>query len=239
MDTPPPHSQRMTLWGTPQDLHFPPLCAHCGGATVRRIAVAKTFRRSSGSDTPDSDVTVSAAVPFCEPCIARHRELTPPADPWRIFSSHLTPGAILASPALLAAALFCAVQALRELAAGRTSAGTVFALSAIALGWFGLRQAQRVWRHVQALRTSAQTAVTESFDFGDHEPPPFEAPRFVCTMRNERFAAAFRDLNRQAEYERGSDAAVADRQTGNRQFRIVATIVAVIVFALLVRGWLR
>ena len=117
-------------------------------------------RRPFKSELPIHSVTC-AGTPHCS------QEIGPAATVSYCTKNEVTP-----------------VQALRMLAEGRTSVAVGLAVLALTFGVFGLRQVRRIWRHVEALRTSTQTPVTETFDFRDHEPPPFESPQFVCTMCN-------------------------------------------------------
>ena len=67
-----PHPHRLTLRGSPGGADFPPLCPNCGSSAAHRIEYAKVFRQTD-SDGPTRYVVSSVAVPFCDPCIARHR----------------------------------------------------------------------------------------------------------------------------------------------------------------------
>lgn len=138
-----------------------------------------------------------------------------------------------------AAAAFTAYHALDELVRGRTSHFAVFAGLTGIFGVLGLFQAKSAWRDAEYFRVPAQTTVTKAFDYSDNEPAPFESARFACTMRDERFAAAFRLLNRHLEYQPGSTAAQADRRSANRQTWIVGIVVAALALFFIARDFLK
>lgn len=173
-----PHAHRMTLWGSPSTLDFPPICPNCGNAAANRVSYSKVFQRSSDSDTPVGHVVIRVAVPFCDDCIAQHRAQTSSAS---------------------------LVQTV---------------LSSFATG-------------------DMQTSVTQAFDYSDSKAAPFESDKFTCTMRDERFAAAFRDLNRQFEFDPNSLAAVDDRRAARREFWTVGVVVAAIALFFLIRELLK
>ena len=234
-----PHAHRMLLWGAPGAAQFPPLCPNCGSAASTNLSYSKGFRRSSGSDTPDSRVVISVSVPFCDDCIARHRaEMRSPGLLANVLSS-FSSGNMFAAAGLGAAAAFTAYHALDELLQGRASHFAVFGgLTGVfgLLAWF---QGKLAWRDTEYFRVPAPTTVTKAFDYSDNEPAPFESARFTCTMRDERFAAAFRSLNRHLEYQHGSTAAQADRRSANRQAWIVGIVVAALALFFAARDFLK
>ena len=229
--------QRFTLRGQPGDTTFPLLCPNCGGAAQRRITVAKVFEDSGDDDTPRGFSVVSVAVPFCDTCIARHRsEERVPGALANLLSSFADAdmfGAVF--PGI--AALFVAQLVLRDLLKGRfivalvlLAVGTVFGL----IAWF---QGVAVWAKSAHLRVPKQTSVTEAFDFSDDVSAPFEPPRFVCTVRDARFARVLEAINQAQLWVPGSAAERADRQRAKWKFRVGCVIVAVIAIAGLIDDW--
>ena len=231
------HPQRFTLRGQPGETTFPLLCPNCGAAAQRRINVAKVFEDSGDDDTSRSFSVVSVAVPFCDPCIARHRsEERVPGTLANLLSSfadaHMF-GAVF--PGI--AALFVAQLVLRDLLKGRflvalvlLAVGTVFGL----IAWF---QGVSVWAKSAHLRVPKQTTVTEAFDFSDDVSAPFEPPRFVCTVRDARFARVLEAINQTQLWVPGSPTELADRKRANWKFRVGVVIVAVIAIAGLIDDW--
>lgn len=210
-----PHPHRLTLRGSPGSAEFPPLCPNCGSTATNKIAYAKVFRHTD-SDGPTRYVVSSVSVPFCDPCIAIHRaqEVKPSLTSY-LLSSFATMdmlGAVF--PAM--AALFLAYLALGDVIHGRGTRflvelgiGAVFALIAWAQG-------HAVWRETERFRVPPQSDVTKAFDYSDDTAPAFESARFICTMRNDRFANAFRVLNIDREWLAKSPEALAERRRSNR-----------------------
>ena len=223
------HPNRLALRGSPGDAVFPPLCPNCGGSAIRNIEYAKVFRHID-SDGPTRYTVSWVAVPFCGPCIARHRaQAAKPSLSLDLISSFATLdmlGAVF--PAM--AALFLAWLALGDVLHGRGTRflmelgiGAVFALIAWAQGW-------AVWHETERFRVPPQSDVTLAFDFGDDTASAFEPARFVCTIRDLRFADAFRALNIDREWHAGSPEAVAERRRATRKMWLFGAIVA--IFAL-------
>ncbi len=210
-----PHPWRFTLRGSPAAAAFPPLCPNCGGAATHTIDYAKVFRHSY-SDGPTRYTVSPVRVPFCDPCIAVHRAQE--AKP-SLFETVLTGFATMEMlgavfPAL--GALFLAWLALGDLVHGRgtrflveLAIGAVFAL--IAWG-----QGITVWKETARFRVPPLSPVTEAFDFSEGAATAFESARFVCAVRNERFADLFGALNRELAWSPHSPAAIAERRRSRR-----------------------
>ena len=223
-----PHPNRLTLRGAPADATFPPLCPNCGGNASRKISCSKVFSRAH-VEGPSGYVVTTVAVAFCDGCIATHRAQE--AKPSLIdilttsFASMHMVGAVF--PAL--AAIFLARIALGDLVHGRGMSSLVeLGLCAVAglIAWGG---AWSVWRNRERFRVPPQTDVTKAFDFSDDTAPVFEARRFVCTMRDARFADAFRALNIENEYLPQSTRGIAERRRSSLFLWIFAAVVAVAV----------
>lgn len=229
----------MTLWGEPADAEFPALCPNCGAAAANRLWCSKAFARSGGSDTPNTTVVLSAEVPFCDTCIARHRGEAHTPGPLSVLLSGFASGEMIGAVALAAAALFTAYLALEKLLRLNVSHAVPMLVLAAFFGLLARFQARQAWRDTGHCRLPPQSSVTQAFDFSDNEPAPFESPKFECTMRDAGFAAAFRALNRDREFRPGSPAALADRRQANRQTWIIGGIVAVVALLLLIRDLLK
>ena len=229
----------MTLWGAPAGARFPMLCPNCGQAATNSLPLAKSFERSSGSDTPNETIVLSVAVPFCDGCIARHQAESAPPGRLSTLLLGFASGDMFAAAGFGAAAAFCAFQAWRELGRGRGSPALVFAALALAFVAIAAYQGRKAWRDTEHARVRPQTEVSHAFDYGDNEPAPFRSPAYTCTMRDARFFAAFQALNRDLEFQPGSPADVADRRQANRQTWIVGIVVAAIAAFFLLRDQLR
>ena len=221
-----PHRHRITLRGTPAGADFPPLCPNCGSAAANRIEYAKVFRHTD-SDGPTRYVVASVSVPFCDSCIASHRaQEVKPTLTDQVLSSFATMdmlGAVF--PAI--AAVFLAYLALGDMLHGRGTRflvelgiGALFAVIAWAQGL-------AVWQETERFRVPPQSDVTKAFDFSDDSASAFETARFVCTMRNDRFANAFRILNIDREWQAFSPEAVAERRRSHRLVWIFGIVIAV------------
>jgi hypothetical protein len=233
-----PHPHRLTLRGSPGGADFPPLCPHCGGSASRKIEYAKVFRHTD-SEGPNSYTVSSVAVPFCDPCIARHRAQEGKLSLGsKIVSSFATMdmlGAVF--PAM--AALFLVYLALGDALHGRGTRflvefgiGAVFALIAWAQGL-------AVWKETERFRVPPQSDVTIAFDFSDPTGSAFEAARYVCTMRNDRFANAFRVLNIDREWRANSPEAVAERRRTKRLVWIFGAVIGTFALWDLLRDLFR
>lgn len=224
-----PHPHRLTLRGTAAGADFPPMCPNCGGAATQRIEYAKVFR-DTDSDGPTRYRVSSVSVPFCDPCIARHRaQEVKPTFTGNVLSSFAT-GDMLGAVFPAIAAVFLAWLALGDVLHGR---GTRFVVELGIGAFFALiawAQGRAVWQQTDYLRVPPQTDVAKAFDFSDDSASAFEAARFVCTMRNDRFANAFRILNIDREWLANSPEAVAERRRTSRLVWIFGIVIA--VFAL-------
>jgi hypothetical protein len=218
------HPHRFTLQGSPGSLSFPPLCPNCGNPAAAEIEYAKVFQRTH-SDAPTEHIVTSVRVPLCATCAAVHHEQAAPAGRLsRVLSSFAT-GEMLGAVMPAIAALFVVYLTLKQLFKSRFDvAGVLIALAAFfaLIAW---SQRRHVWRATEHLRVAPPTEMTTAFDFSDDIAPAFEPPRFVCTMRNERFAKDFITLNRQLEYRADSPSAVADREKANRTLWLVGAVV--------------
>jgi hypothetical protein len=230
-----PHPHRMALWGAPAAARFPPLCPNCGSAAAKSLLLAKSFVRSTGSETPNETVVLSVAVPFCDACIARHEAASVRPGYLSTLLSGFASGDMLGAVAFGAATAFTAFQALRELSRGRVPHALVFAALTLAFGAISALQARKAWRETEHVRVRPPTEVSLAFDFSDNEPAPFRAPMYTCSVRDPRFFAAFRELNREREFVPGSPAERADRRQADRQTWIVGGIVVAIALFFLLR----
>ena len=230
------HPHRTTLRGTPGELDFPPLCPNCGAAASQKIEVTKVFLRPR-RDEPTEEIMTAAVVPFCDACARSHHEQRPPLTTTAKVLSSLATGEMLGAlfPALAAA--FVAWIALKDLFKGRFVS---FLALAVLAGFFALiawSQRRHVWQATEPLRVPKLSDVTQAFDFSDNVADAFEPPRFVCTVRDAGFAAAFQALNRQREWHAASPQARAERRAAHRKMWVVGAVVAALALLALVFDW--
>jgi hypothetical protein len=225
-----PHPHRMQLWGEVGNLLFPRLCANCGNAASKRLTYSKTFRRVSDSDTPNSYITTLVRVPFCDHCIAQHKAEGLPAS----MLAHLLSRLLSAAHAVGAfgfgiAAAIAAYFAVHNLFQQHLKYSYPLALLSLFLALFAWGYYRATRDGTEHIRAQGQTGMTRAFDFSDSTAAPFESSKFVCTMKNEQFAGAFKQLNQAMEFQPGSALAQADRRRARRNFWITALFIAIFV----------
>jgi hypothetical protein len=235
-----PHPHSLRLWGSPGGVNFPPLCPNCGATATQRITYSKVFRRVLDSESPNSYVIASASVPFCDPCIAQHRADTPTPNFWStLLSSFGGGGDMIGAVVLGLAAAFTGYNAIAELLHLRLLNFALLSMLTLVIGLFARGQYRFAWQDTEYLRVPPQTSVTLAFDFSDSTGGAFESVRFLCTMRDAGFAAAFKQLNRENEYRPGSAEAVADQRAARRKFTFWAIVMVAIALYFLVKDLLK
>jgi hypothetical protein len=220
------HPHSMQLWGDAAAVRFPPLCANCGRPAHNRLTYKKRFLRDSDSDTPNSWVTTLVKVPFCDACIAQHKADGPGASVIANIGSRLLTGAhLLGTAGFALAAAVAGYFALSNLWHQHLKLFYSLALLTgflLIVAW-GLYQILR--DGTEEIRAQGQSSMTQAFDFSDSTAAPFRSATFICTMRNESFAAAFRALNQAQEFDPDSAAAAGDAQSAKRKFWITALVI--------------
>jgi hypothetical protein len=222
-----PHPHRMELWGNVAGVSFPALCANCGDPALNRLTYKKQFRYPSGdSEVPDTVVDTLVRVPFCESCIAKHKAVGPGPSLLGAVSSMLHNGAcVLGTICFGLAAAVAGYFALHNLGQGDSK---LFYWLVSATGFFLLltwAMASVLRDGTEILRIEWQNSVTKAFDFSDGNATLFRGPTFVCTMRSEAFAHAFRELNQSLEFDPASPAAHGDRKRAKHRFWIALVVV--------------
>ena len=229
------HPHRFILCGEPGGLAMPPLCPNCGEAAADRVTVEKVFRRRS-SEASDSYLIVPVALPLCAGCAVRHRAGTVQPTRWQRVLSSFSNADMLGAVLPAIAALFVLQLALRDLLNGRLLRSTLpFALAAVfaAIAWY---QRKHVWAETAHLRVPQQSEVARAFDFSDDVAPAFEQPRFICTMKDGRFATAFAALNADRLYRPDSTEARGEQRRAKRQLRVVLVLLAIAALAMVLFG---
>jgi hypothetical protein len=138
-----------------------------------------------------------------------------------------------------AAAAFTGYQTLAALLHLNPKHAAMFIVLTMAFGLLARYQFKLAWCGTEYLRVAPQTSVTLAFVFSDNSAAPFESARFLCTVRNAEFAAAFVELNRQIEFRPGSPEAVADQHAANRHSWIWFVGIGAIGLYFLVKDLLR
>jgi hypothetical protein len=167
-------------------------------------------------------------VPFCDPCIAQHRAETPTPD-FRstLLSSFGGGGDMVGAVVMGLATAFTGFNAIAGLLHLNLDKFGSFSLMTLIFGFIARFTFKQAWEQTEYLRVAPQTSVTLAFDFSDSTGGAFESVRFLCTMRDAGFAAAFKQLNRESEFQPGSPQAVADQRAAQRKFRFWTIVVAI------------
>ena len=188
------HPHRVTLLEGSGRPNFPELCPNCGKAAFGRIVVQKVFRQSTTGDSVTSYLIKQTEVPYCDNCIAQHRQeqrlLTLPQ---RVVVSLAT--------GLTVSALGCGFMALVFLpAALRSMAQPGLPWLLLTVAFFMLiaySSFSGAWKQNTYRRVAPQTTVTLAFDFGESYAPLWKAARCTYAIRNAAFAQEFVNLNKQ------------------------------------------
>ena len=192
------HPYRIELTGRLGSIAWPPNCANCGEPTHERVNVPKVFLRPryrSRRRRGTSRYHVTAAeIPYCATCAARHRDLTPRRSATRnalgiIFTPLLIP--IVGSIIMGSIALRAVLGVSPEAPYARLAWGLPGLFLAICL-W----SIYCAWEMTRADRVEKQSDITLACDFSDDVSWFFERERRIYALRNETFAKALADANR-------------------------------------------
>lgn len=192
------HPYRLELVGSPGALDWPSLCASCGADSDGRLIVRKVFGRPRSFNRRSTSfrrqIIATAEVPYCADCAARHRALVPPrsvvGDLWRMLWPVLIP--------MFGAGWFLMLTlriALAEQSSGGVNAKYVWALPAL-FAFILLWCLVIAWWSSRAARVEKQTEVTLACDFSDDVSWFWERERRIYALRDQRFAQALADANR-------------------------------------------
>ena len=153
--------------------------------------------------------TAAAPVPFCGGCANEHRQTVERKSAiGNLLQALLTPMLIP-----MAGSAFFFVVTIRAVLENPPNAGStqlVWGLPALMAGIFIWSLIQG-WRSTRADRLEAQTDVTRSCDFSDDVSWLFDGERRIYSMRNEAFARAFTDANRDRLWTAADDARTSRR----------------------------
>lgn len=227
-----PHAHRVTLTARRGvGLRFPALCPACGGPAAGELPVRKVFARHH-DESPTTYVVQRIAVPFCAPCIARHRaeeETQTRAEQLRrallseMGFAALFPGA---------AALFVwAKLALPAVARGDAVEIAVFGGVGALFALISLACARAAWHRTARERVPPQTSVTRAFDYSDDLSDTFDDPRFVYAIHDPTFFHEFRTRNAELAWDPASPRARSAARKRTLLYVAVGTAL------LLVAGW--
>jgi hypothetical protein len=187
---------RLEIRGSPQSVTWPHLCANCGDGSSERLRIRKAFyRHGRGRHYPGflGYRIVSADVPFCASCAARHRETLPRPSWLRRYRTFLLNPAHIATIGCLAL-MWMTRPDVMELPLDRDALMSDWGLSAIgAIGaaWtIGV-----VWMMTRPDRFEPRTEVSLACDVSHDVSQFFERRRYIYGFRNKAFADAFERAN--------------------------------------------
>jgi len=217
-----PH--RFEVRGAPRSLTWPDVCAHCGGPATTRIRIRRAFyRRSHGRRRSPGWFgykVVSADVPFCDSCSARHRDTVLPRS-W--FARYrwflLNPAHIATIGFLVLLAMFLPSVLETPLASsGRKVAWGFPGVFIVGILWtVGV-----TWWMSRPDRFEPPSEITTACAISQDVAQFFEGRRHIYGLRNQTFADAFQRSNQARIWTQGDQARMWKRS-------MVATILLIVV----------
>ena len=190
-----PAAQSFVLTGGLGEAILPDLCANCGYPTSERLLVEKVFEhRDSDASTSYSIARVN--VPFCPTCIRRHREEVKPVTPLGRLLLCFRSGTAIGGAFSGAFGLWLFPKLLPRMLSGDLTTLLVFSavpgfFFLIAYGCF-----RAAWDETEHLAVTPATSITRAFDYSDDCSESFDSERRIYTLRNEQFAKAMLEANR-------------------------------------------
>lgn len=189
------HPYRIELRGAPGSVTWPDLCAHCGGHAAERIRIRRAFYRRGRRSYrgPFGYRVVSAPVPFCGSCAARHREAAARVSWFRRYRWFLF------NPAHIATIGFGFLLAMMLPAASSTSMAD--SSGKVAWGLAGICVFGMVWTIAVTWwmsrpdRFEPITEITSACTISNDVSQFFEGRRHIYGFDNQPFAQAFERAN--------------------------------------------
>lgn len=188
---------RIEVRGTPRSLRWPDVCAYCGGGATERVRVRRAFyRRARGRRYPGffGYRVVSANLPFCRSCAARHRETVPHVSWFRRYRWWLLNPAHIAT---MGFAVLLAKVGPSVVDASMTSTSLMTSWGIIGIFIFGIAWTIGItWWMSRPDRFEPQSEITSACAISQDLGQFFEGRRHLYGFRNQTFANAFERLNR-------------------------------------------
>ena len=186
---------RLEVRGAPRSLTWPDVCANCGAAATERIRVRQAFYRSARRRSVGwfGYRVVSARLPFCDSCGARHRETVPRTSWLRRYGWFLLNPAHIATIGLsivLAMTLPGALD-VSLMSPGGSVAWGIPGVCLLGIVWtIGV-----TWWMTRPNRFEPQSEITSACDISHDVSQFFEGRRHVYAFRNQTFADVFERAN--------------------------------------------
>ena len=219
-----PHPHQLEICGAPRSLSWPDVCANCGAPARQRLRLRKAFygrgARHSYPDVPGYRV-IAADVPYCDACVARHRDTLPRVSFLKRW------GWCLFNPAHLATIGF----AVMLVAVGPDLVARLSAEPTSRLGWgilgvlvFGVVWTPAiVWWFTRPHRFEPRSEITTACDISNDVGWFYEGRRHLYAFRNQAFAEAFARAN-QARVWTPQDQSRMKRTHGSLALLFLATL---------------
>ena len=191
------HPYQIELRGSPHELEWPRVCAHCGQTATEQIRVRKAFRprprRHSGGTWMRPYRIADAPIPFCGQCAADHRAtVSSPSATKKLMTMLFHPLIIpVIGSVWVARMMLTGVQDMSLADPGARLGWSLVMLMVFGAIW----SAFLLWQTTRASRLDPLTEITRSCDFSEDVGYFFEKERRIYAMRNEQFARAFATLN--------------------------------------------
>ena len=224
---------RIELTGGLRSLAWPPNCANCGEPTHERLAVPKVFlrpryrsRRRRGTSRHH---VPAAEIPYCATCAPQHRSLTPRRSATHnVLGIIFTPMLIPIVGSIIMGSI--ALRAVLGISPGESYARLAWGLPGLFLA-ICLWSIYCAWEMTRADRVERQSDVTIACDFSDDVSWFFERERRIYAMRNETFARALADANRDRVWTPADD-----KRSGRLSVVLLVVGIGVAVWAAVVFG---
>jgi hypothetical protein len=215
---------RLEVRGTPRSLTWPDVCVHCAAGATERVRVRRAFyRRARGRRYSGLSGyrVVSADLPLCAACAARHRETVPQVSLFRRYRWWLLNPAHIAT--IGCAALLVMVQP-GQLDLPGTSTGLMATWGLSGIFVLGIVWMIGItWWMSRPDRFEPPSEITSACAISHDVSQFFEGRRHLYGFRNQAFADAFGQANRSRVWTEGDQARMWKKS-------LVAVILLIVVF---------
>ena len=215
---------RLEVRGTPRSLTWPDVCVHCGGGATERVRLRRAFyrrpRRGASSAVFGYRV-VSADLPLCRSCAARHRETVPRVSWFRRYRWWLLNPAHIAT---IGCAVLLAMVLPGELDPPLTSTGGMATWGISGIFIFGIVWTIGLtWWMSRPDRFEPPSEITSACAISQDLSQFFEGRRHLYGFRNRAFADQFERVNQARVWTEGDQARMWKKS-------LVATILLIVLF---------
>jgi len=215
---------RLEMRGTPRSLTWPDVCVHCGGGAAERVRVRRGFyRRARGRHYHGflGYRVISADLPLCGMCAARHRETVPQVSWFRRYRWWLLNPAHVAT---IGCAVLLTMVMPSEFDPSAPPAALIASWGLSGIFMFGIVWTIGItWWMSRPDRFEPLSEITSACAISHDVSQFFERRRHLYGFRNQAFADAF---------ELANQARVWTEQDQARMWKksLVATILLILLF---------